>query len=158
MSALASQITSLTIFYSTVYSRRRTKKRQRSTSQAFVQGIHRWPVNSLHKGPVTRKMFPLDDVTMWMQGMPTSLDENRALTQSRDVVLPVWEILLGNGGRKAVFSPQWKFIYVYVTGTHTVLNMFNISLDNRQNIFHVYLFIMILLMICQFQCCWLLKL
>ena len=28
-------------------------------------GIHRWPVNSPHKGPVTRKMFPFDDVIMW---------------------------------------------------------------------------------------------
>ena len=29
-----------------------------------VRGIHRWPVNSPHKGPVTRKMFPFDDVIM----------------------------------------------------------------------------------------------
>ena len=28
------------------------------------RGIHRWPVNSPHKGPVTRKMFPFDDVIM----------------------------------------------------------------------------------------------
>ena len=27
-----------------------------------MRGIHRWPVNSLHKGPVTRKKFPFDDV------------------------------------------------------------------------------------------------
>ena len=27
-------------------------------------GIHRGPVNSPHKGPVTRKMFPFDDVIM----------------------------------------------------------------------------------------------
>ena len=38
------------------------RKLQRPASLAFVRGIHRWPVNSLHKGPVTRKMFPLDDV------------------------------------------------------------------------------------------------
>ena len=42
--------------------RRRSKKRQSSASLAFVRGIHRWPVNSPHKGPVTRKMFPFDDV------------------------------------------------------------------------------------------------
>ena len=30
----------------------------------FVGGIHRWPMNSLHKGPVTRKMVPFDDVSM----------------------------------------------------------------------------------------------
>ena len=40
------------------------RKNQSSTSLAFVRGIHRWPVNSPHKGPVTRKMFPFDDVTM----------------------------------------------------------------------------------------------
>ena len=42
--------------------RRRSKKHQSSASLAFVGGIHRWPVNSPHKGPVTRKMFPFDDV------------------------------------------------------------------------------------------------
>ena len=35
-----------------------------SASLAFVRGIHRWPVNSPHKWPVTRKMFPFDDVIM----------------------------------------------------------------------------------------------
>ena len=35
-----------------------------SASLAFVKGIHRWPVVSPHKGPVTRTMFPLDDVIM----------------------------------------------------------------------------------------------
>ena len=40
------------------------RKHQSSTSLAFVRGIHRWPVNSPHKGPVTRKMFPFDDVIM----------------------------------------------------------------------------------------------
>ena len=39
----------------------RSKKHQSSTSLAFVQGIHRWPVNSRHKWLVTRKMFPFDD-------------------------------------------------------------------------------------------------
>ena len=33
-------------------------------SVAFVLGIHYWPVNSPHKGPVTRKMFPFDDIIM----------------------------------------------------------------------------------------------
>ena len=34
---------------------------------AFVKGIHRWPVDSPQKGPVTWKMFPLDDVIMTTQ-------------------------------------------------------------------------------------------
>ena len=33
-------------------------------SLAFVLGIHQWLVNSPHKGPVTREMFPFDDVIM----------------------------------------------------------------------------------------------
>ena len=40
------------------------RKHQSSASLAFVRGIHRWPVNSPHKGPVTWKMFPFDDVFM----------------------------------------------------------------------------------------------
>ena len=62
MGTIASQITSLTIVYSTVYSDVDQRKHQSSASLAFVRGIHRGPVNSPHKWPVTRKMFPLDDV------------------------------------------------------------------------------------------------
>ena len=29
-----------------------------------MRGIHRWSMNSPHKSPVTRKMFPFDDVIM----------------------------------------------------------------------------------------------
>ena len=67
MSAIASQITSLTIIYSTVYSDTDQRKHQSSVSLAFVRGIHRWPLNSPHKGPVTRKMSPFDDVIMNFQ-------------------------------------------------------------------------------------------
>ena len=64
MDAIASQITSLTIVYSNVYSGADQSKHQSSASLAFVWGIHRGPVNSPHKWPVTRKMFPFDDVIM----------------------------------------------------------------------------------------------
>ena len=56
---MASQIISLTIVYSTIYSAADQSNHQSSASLAFVQVIHRSPVNSRHKGPVTRKMFPL---------------------------------------------------------------------------------------------------
>ena len=69
MGAIASQITSLTIVYSIVYSDADQRKHQSSASLAFVQGIHRGPVNSPHKWPVTRKMFPFDDVIMRL-GVP----------------------------------------------------------------------------------------
>ena len=64
MGAIASLITSLTIVYSTVYSEADQRKHQSSASLAVVWGIHRGPVNSPHKWPVTRKMFPFDDVIM----------------------------------------------------------------------------------------------
>ena len=44
--------------------RRKQRKHQNSASLAFVREIHRGPVNSPHKGPVTRNMFPFDDVIM----------------------------------------------------------------------------------------------
>ena len=62
---MASQITTLTIVYSTVYSGADQRKHQSYASLVFMQGIHRWPVNSPHKGPVTRKMIPFDDVIMF---------------------------------------------------------------------------------------------
>ena len=64
MNAMASQITSLTSVYSTVYSDTDQRKLQSSASLAFVRGIHRGRLNSPHKWPVTRKMFPFDDVIM----------------------------------------------------------------------------------------------
>ena len=64
MDSIASQITSLTIVYSAVYSGADQRKHQSSASLAFVRGIHRGPANSPHKWPVTRKMFPFDDVIM----------------------------------------------------------------------------------------------
>ena len=64
MGGMASEITGLTIVYSVVDSGADQRKHQSSASLAFVRGIHRWPVNSPHKGPVTRKMFPFDDVIM----------------------------------------------------------------------------------------------
>ena len=65
MGVIASQITSLTIVYSTVYSDADQRKHQSSASLAFVRGIHRRPVYSPQKWPVTRKMFPFDGAIMW---------------------------------------------------------------------------------------------
>ena len=64
MSLMASQITSLTIVYSTVSWGEDQRKHQSSASLAFVRGMYRGPVNSTHKWPVTQKMFPFDDVIM----------------------------------------------------------------------------------------------
>ena len=56
---MVSKITSLTILYSTVHSGADQRKHQSSASLAFVQGIHRWPVNSPHIWPVTRFFFSI---------------------------------------------------------------------------------------------------
>ena len=64
MSTMASQITSITIVYSTVYSRRRSKKTSKLRVTGLCAGNSPGPVNSPYKGPVTRKMFPCDDVIM----------------------------------------------------------------------------------------------
>ena len=64
MSIMASQITSLTIVYLTVYSGADQRKYQSSALLTFVWGIHRSPVNYPHKGPETRKKFSVDDVIM----------------------------------------------------------------------------------------------
>ena len=69
MTTIASKITSLGIVYSTVYSGADQSKHQSSASLVFVRAIHRGPVNSPHKGPVTRKMFPFDDVIMQKQAV-----------------------------------------------------------------------------------------
>ena len=66
MGTMASQITSLMVVYSIVYSGADQRKHQSSASLPFVRGNSPGPVNSPHKWPVTRKMFPFDDVIMRM--------------------------------------------------------------------------------------------
>ena len=64
MGTMTYQITGLMSVYSTDYSGADQRKHQSSASLARVRRIHRWTVNSPHKGPVTRKIFPFDDVIM----------------------------------------------------------------------------------------------
>ena len=62
MGTMTSQITGVSIVCLTVCSGEDERKHQSYVSLAYVRGIHQWPVDSLHRGPVTRKMFPFDDV------------------------------------------------------------------------------------------------
>ena len=64
MSEMASHITILAIVCSIVNSGVDQRKHQSSASLAFVWGIRRWPRSSPHKWPVTRNMYPFDDVIM----------------------------------------------------------------------------------------------
>ena len=88
MSAMASQITGVLIVYLTVSSGADQIKHQSFASLAFVRGIHRWQENSPHKGPVTRKMFPFDDVIM-----KSTLDQ--LMAWCRQVTNPLLEPILG---------------------------------------------------------------
>ena len=78
MSMIAFQIAGASIVYSNVCSDVDQRKHQSSVSLAFVRGIHRWPVNSPHKGPVTWKMIPFDDVIM---------TETRMLSESQLILM-----------------------------------------------------------------------
>ena len=66
VSAMTLQVISVSILCSTVYSGADQRKHQSSASLAFVRGINRWPVGPLHKQPVTRKMFSLDDASCYI--------------------------------------------------------------------------------------------
>ena len=75
IAAVASQITSLTIVYSTVYSDADQRKHQSSASLAFVRGIHRGPVNSFPAQMASNaEKYPFDDVIMHI--LLTDLDYN----------------------------------------------------------------------------------
>ena len=87
MGAMASQIISLTIVYSTVHSGLDQRKHQSSASLAFVRGIHWWPMNFPHKWPVTRKMFPFDDVIKyWDRAQPCFVIREWAISTQIDSV------------------------------------------------------------------------
>ena len=115
MSAIASQITSLTIVYSIVYSDADQRKHQSSASLAFVRGIHRVPVNSPHKWPVTRKMFPFDDVIIVIN-----------YSNSRDTVWSEFETICWQG--RSQCGGEDGFIY------HMVLQQFSWKNQRYQDI------------------------
>ena len=64
MSAMVSQITCVSIIWSIICSGADERKHPSSASLAFVREIHWWPMDSPHKGPVTRKMYPFGNVIM----------------------------------------------------------------------------------------------
>ena len=93
VSTMTPQITSLTVVYSIVYSDADQRKHQSPVSLAFVRGIHRSPMNSPHKGPVTRKMFPFDDVIMSQLNFSNAGPRH---IRSLDIQAPLTAFLLNN--------------------------------------------------------------
>ena len=111
MDTIASQITSLTIVYSTVYSGADQRKPQSSASLAFVRGIHWWPVNSQHKWPVTRKIIPFDDVIM-MNRAPH--DQNFHLPNLQNVAFSNTHYLKDKFAK--IHLSHWQFYLPWVIG------------------------------------------
>ena len=112
MSSMASQINGVSIDYSVVCSSVDQRKHQSSASLAFVWGIHRWPVNSPYKGPVTRKRFPFDDVVMNHTDVTVTTDNKRILRHMYIALQPLDKLCTREVGSFVIvgliFSRQWR--------------------------------------------------
>ena len=100
MTTMAYQITSLTVVYSTVYPDADQRKHQSSASLAFVWGIHRTGEFPAQR-PVTRKMFPFDDVIMYNAdtGETSGFGQNTLNSPSLFVWVVCWRKTCYNGTR-----------------------------------------------------------
>ena len=125
MSAMASQITSLTIVYSTVYSGVDQRKHQSPASLAFVRGIHWWPVNSPHKGPVTRKILPFDDVIK--PQLYTTISQTLGCTAV--FYLSLYSIEKAAGQQQNNPCQRWMICYVILLSTCE-----NLAMSERTNL------------------------
>ena len=113
------------IFYSTVYSDTHQRKHQSPASLAFMRGIHRWPVNSPHKGPVLQIMFPFDNVIMlklrlfllpWPHTNPLFTSKSECLFKNQHIVTRV------------DFELPWCVIFHYLTHDTDYLGSIKICL------------------------------
>ena len=161
MGMMASQITSLTIVYSTVYSGADQRKHQRSASLALVRGFHRWPGNSPYKGPVTRKMFPFDDVIIF----DPCIWERTVLSipiQQPPTTALVWNFLKCNGVNfKCHLNIRkhrpWAYIYIYLGDLNYIKLPYIGSWPVSADIFgwtYLYLYLYLNRCICICICIW----
>ena len=100
--------------------RRRSKKTSTLRVTGLVLGIHLWPVNSPHKWPLTRKMFPFDDVIMLSKHIP----------ETKYVILLKYVISGCNGGCQNgnLYSQGWTF----PPNNNFLISMFTVPLSPRQ--------------------------
>ena len=110
MRTMASQITSLTIIYSIVYSGPDQRKHQSSASLAFVRGIHRWPVNSLTQKASNAENVPFDDVVMWCvsEGYPILLSKIHFKLGNTDFL--TWDLV----GWRLCCLPMWCQVWRFL--------------------------------------------
>ena len=98
------------VWATSVYSRRRSKKYQSFAWLAFVRGIHRWPVNSPHKGPVTRKMFPFDDVIMHcFVKLITAFLSYTFKRVVNELLLECWGLLASEISVISFINERWRY-------------------------------------------------
>ena len=101
MGAIASQITNLTIVFLAVYPDADQRKHQSSASLAFVRGIHRGPVNSPHKWPVSGKFFH----------MMASSWSPEAVRLDVEIVVSLWSLTVASVAPNIQFhddGTKWK--------------------------------------------------
>ena len=94
------------------YSDTDQRKHQSSASLAFVWGIHRGPVNSPHKWPATRKMFPFDDVI--------TVSERRCSSCSSSLWMNIWFCCHPNSNIVTKFC-TWCNIWAVVSGVNGII-------------------------------------
>ena len=136
MGEIASQITSLTIVYSTVYSDADQRKHQSSSSLAFVREIHRGPVNSPHKWPVTRKMFPFDDVIMSFYFLKWIRHDGIASLKPSDAIWrpTLWPILVQTMSFRLLSTqplPETMLIYWWLDCREDTSMKFDLNFKKR---------------------------
>ena len=88
------------------------RRRSRKTSKLRVTGlwVRNSPVNSPHKGPATRKMFPLDDVIMGPGGDDVGF---------RVLLAPPDHQRNGSADNKQSYCKQIKYSIDYIRNTHS---------------------------------------
>ena len=93
-------------------------KKTSFASLASVRGIHLWPVNSPHKGPVTQKICPFEDVIMVYHGTGTFME------------IMDWTWCHGPGLYQ-VYISNW-----FGTGCFVVFGVLALLLSNRISVIH----------------------
>ena len=94
MSSIASQITSLTIVYSTGLFGCRSKNTSKLRVTGLCAGNSPGTGELPHKWPVTRKMFPFDDVIMQQPFPGLGVTESPFVNFSVSKSLILWKVIL----------------------------------------------------------------